>query len=354
MPSPSPGGDTPGNTFSLVFFTGLLLILCFSSIFPVSAQVHAPVIEQVTPKMVLVPKNPVADFSADIVLGPVPLTVQFADTSLNTPTSWLWDLNGDGWIDSQTANPRYTYQEPGIYTVVLTVANNAGKDTETKKGFITVEKGVPGPLADFSASPVRGTAPLTVSFTDLSTNDPGSFTWDFNHDGLIDSQEQNPQFTYTAPGAYSVQLTVRAKSGADTELKAGYIIVDEPAPTTETTTARTTPVQTITVPETTAPLTASPIPTTLPAPLTKEEPPYYTLLLVILIATLLLIGTYVLVRSRSSKTRSEQSRDLHIEVSGGIDYGDGLSSLIDRTESSGKEKPREERGEQEGDEHGSG
>lgn len=329
-------------------------MLCFCLIIPVYAQVQAPVIGQVTPKMVLVPKIPVADFSADIVLGPVPLTVQFTDTSLNTPTSWSWDLDGDGKVDSQTTNPRYTYQEPGIYTVTLTVANSAGKDTETKTGFITAEKGLQGPVADFSATPVRGTAPLTVSFNDLSPNNPLSFAWDFNNDGLTDSQEQNPYFTYTDPGMYSVQLTVRWKTGTDTELKSGYIVVDESVPITGTTPARTTLVPTITVPETTAPLTASPIPTTLPALPTKEEPPDYTLLLIILIATLLLIGAYTLVRSRSSKTRSGESRDLHVEVSGGIDYGDGLSSLMDRAENIREEKTREERGEQEGDEHGSG
>jgi hypothetical protein len=153
---------------------------------------------------------------------------------------------------------------------------------------------------------------------------------------------------------YSVQLTVRWKTGADTELKSGYIVVDESVPITGTTPARTTLVPTITVPETTAPMTASPIPTTLPAPPMKEEPPDYTLLLIILIAALLLLGAYALVRFRSSKTRSGESRDLHVEVSGGIDYGDGLSSLMDRAENIGEEKTREKRGEQEGDEHGSG
>lgn len=353
MSCPSPGGDNRRKTLFPVLFTGMLFLLCFCLIIPVCAQVQAPVIGQVTPKMALAPKNPVADFSADIMQGPVPLTVQFMDTSLNSPTSWLWDLNGDGKIDSQTKNPRYTYQEPGTYTVTVTVANSAGKDTETKRGFITAEKGVQGPVADFSAWPVRGTAPLTVSFTDLSRNDPLSFAWDFNNDGLTDSQEQNPHFTYTDPGRYSVQLTVRWKTGTDTELKSDYIVVDESVPITGTTTARTTPVPTITVPETTVPLTTPPIPTTHPAPLTKEAPPDYTLLLVLLIAALLLFGAYALVRSRSSKTRSEESRDLHVEVSGGIDYGDGFSSLIDGAESSGKEKPREKEGEG-GDEHGSG
>jgi PKD repeat protein len=304
--------------------------------------------------MVLVPEIPVADFISDIVSGRVPLTVRFTDTSLNTPTSWLWDLNGDGRIDSQTRNPQYTYKEPGIYMVTLTVVSSAGKDTETKKGYITVEKGLQGPVADFSAKPVRGTAPLTIFFSDLSRNNPLSFAWDFTNDGLIDSREQNPHFTYTDPGTYSVQLTVRSETGTDTELKTDYILVDGPVSVTDTARVPTTPVPMVTVPGPTAPLPPSPIPpTALPAPLPGEDSPDYTLLLAILIAVLLFIGAYALVRSRSSKSRSEEPQDLKVVVSGGIDYGDGLSSLMDGSESRLKKEIREAEREEERDEHGS-
>ena len=60
---------------------------------------------QVTSVIVPEQDSLVANFSADVVSGPSPLTVQFTDTSLNNPDSWLWDFNGDGLIDDQTRNP---------------------------------------------------------------------------------------------------------------------------------------------------------------------------------------------------------------------------------------------------------
>jgi PKD repeat protein len=333
--------------------TGVVIILCTWIIIPVSAQAQAPVIRQITPKMILEPKSPIADFTVDIFLGSVPLTVQFTDTSLNDPTSWLWDFNGDGRIDGQTRNPLYTYQEPGIYTVTLTVANSVGKDMETKAGFITVEKGLRAPIADFSAKPIRGTPPLTVYFTDLSLNHPLSWAWDFNNDGLIDSQEQNPVFTYTDPGTYSVQLSVRSSAGSDTELKVDYILVDESVTIVDTTIVPTTPLLTRTVPRTTSPMTTLITPTTAaPTPITNKKPPDYTLLPAILVVALICIGGYTLVRSRSSKTRSEENHHMQIVMSGGIDYGDDLSSPMHKLENDLKERTEEKRGEQEEEDYG--
>ncbi|MGA2934840.1 MAG: DUF2341 domain-containing protein, partial [Methanomicrobiales archaeon] len=61
------------------------------------------------------------------------------------------------------------------------------------------------PVAAFSASPISGKAPLTVTFTDQSTNTPTSWSWDFG-DGAT-SNLQNPVHTYTAAGTYTVKLT---------------------------------------------------------------------------------------------------------------------------------------------------
>jgi PGF-pre-PGF domain-containing protein len=79
------------------------------------------------------------DFSANPLLGPVPLTVQFTDLSACNPDSWQWDFDGNGNIDSNERNPVYTYANPGTYTVTLKVTNNTyGNDTRTKTGYITV------------------------------------------------------------------------------------------------------------------------------------------------------------------------------------------------------------------------
>ncbi len=89
-----------------------------------------------------------------------------------------------------------------------------------------------GPLvlnADFEAEPTSGIAPLTVQFSDLSVPQ-GSiilWQWDFDNNGTINSEEQNPEWIYTEPGIYSVSLTVEDAVYQDTELKVDYILVLE-------------------------------------------------------------------------------------------------------------------------------
>lgn len=94
---------------------------------------------------------PTADFAASPREGPPPLSVQFTDTSIGGPTSWAWDLDGDGSVDSTAQNPQFTYPGEGTYTVTLTAANAAGSDTETKVGYVRVASTATvtlSPLAD--------------------------------------------------------------------------------------------------------------------------------------------------------------------------------------------------------------
>ncbi|RKY56314.1 MAG: hypothetical protein DRP89_01620, partial [Candidatus Neomarinimicrobiota bacterium] len=65
---------------------------------------------------------------------------------------------------------------------------------------------VPTISAGFTASPLSGTTPLEVQFTDLSTGNPTSWAWDFG-DGST-STVQNPSHTYESVGSYTVMLTV--------------------------------------------------------------------------------------------------------------------------------------------------
>ena len=175
--------------------------------------------------------SPVADFSASVVSGTLPLTVNFTDTSTNNPTSWAWDFTNDGTTDSTSQNPSHTYNTAGTYTVKLTSTNAGGSNTTTKIGFITVT--VPAPVTDFSASVVSGTLPLTVNFTDISTNTPSSWAWDFTNDGTTDSTSQNPSHTYNIAGTYTVKLTSTNAGGSNTTTKIGFITVTVPAPVTD-------------------------------------------------------------------------------------------------------------------------
>jgi len=80
-----------------------------------------------------------SDFQADVTSGEVPLQVQFTDLSnLSQPiTSWEWDFNNDGIIDSYEQTPTWTYNEEGNFSVYLKVSDGHTEDVEVKENYIT-------------------------------------------------------------------------------------------------------------------------------------------------------------------------------------------------------------------------
>jgi len=172
----------------------------------------------------LKPRLSVADFSASQTSGNKPLSVSFYDISTGSPTSWYWDF-GDG-ATSAERNPAHTYTEAGNYIINLTVDNENGTDSKTQE--ISVQEAQNEdkvlPVADFGSNLVSGFAPLAVQFTDSSQN-ANRWSWDFNNDGIADSSDVSPVYTYTTPGTYTVSLTVSNANGTDS--KTIKIIVDE-------------------------------------------------------------------------------------------------------------------------------
>ena len=81
----------------------------------------------------------------------------------------------------------------------------------------------PAPVADFTGSPTVGVAPLDVTFADLSTNSPTSWSWDFGDTGT--STTQNPTHAYSTPGVYTVALQATNAGGSDTKTRTSYITV---------------------------------------------------------------------------------------------------------------------------------
>jgi large repetitive protein len=156
--------------------------------------------------------DPVADFSGTPTSGNAPLTITFTDASTNSPTSWSWNFGDTGTSDLQ--NPSHQYTTPGTYTVSLTATNACNNDTETKTGYITVNA-CPVPVASFSAAPNEGCAPLSVAFTDTSTNNPTTWSWDFGDEGISDLQ--NPTHEYASPNTYTVTLIASNYGGSDSE-----------------------------------------------------------------------------------------------------------------------------------------
>ena len=104
---------------------------------------------------------------------------------------------------------------PGATYYFATTAYNSTRTSES--GFsneVSTTIAAP-PVAVPQASLLSGTAPLAVSFTDLSTGSVTSWLWTFG-DGTT-STAQNPSHTYAVPGNYSVTLAVTGPGGSDTE-----------------------------------------------------------------------------------------------------------------------------------------
>lgn len=79
------------------------------------------------------------------------------------------------------------------------------------------------PKADFTANPTFGEVPMTVMFTDKSTDGAINWLWDFG-DSYTNTQ-QNPTHTYTHAGTYTVSLSVTFAEESDSEIKTNYIRV---------------------------------------------------------------------------------------------------------------------------------
>src|SRR5207247_1835997 len=122
------------------------------------------------------PPPPVlANFTASPTSGLAPLTVSFTNLSSGA-SSYSWDF-GDG-NASSAINPANTFSNAGSYTVRLTAAGAGATNTLTRTNYVVVTNPPPPVVADFTGSPTSGGAPLTVSFTNLSTG-AASYSWDF-------------------------------------------------------------------------------------------------------------------------------------------------------------------------------
>lgn len=148
-----------------------------------------------------------ADFGATPRSGGTPLQVTFADWSLTSvptgPTSWAWDFQNDGIVDSTQQNPTFTFTGCGSYDVSLRVTDGLNPpSTVLKRGFVVTDIVTP----DFTWT---SAGPGLLQFRDTSTPAPTAWAWDFDGDSVVDSTAQNPTWQFPSTCAtHRVSLTV--------------------------------------------------------------------------------------------------------------------------------------------------
>lgn len=158
------------------------------------------------PTATTVPR-PIAAFSQDRTTGQAPLVVRFINQSSGQINQYSWDF-GDGG-SSPEVNPVHTFRTPGIYTVQLRVRGPGGGSNVSRQ--INVQS-PNAPVAGFTQDRTSGESPLIVQFTDQSTGNITTRTWNFG-DGQT-SNEVNPRHTFEAVGTYNVILTVTGPGGS--------------------------------------------------------------------------------------------------------------------------------------------
>jgi len=157
--------------------------------------------------------------------GIIPLNINLTGINLVDPTQapvdeWYWNLNtGDeNFINGQTIN--YTYNETGLYNVILSGSNAVGFDIEN----ISINAFLPYiPSVNVTSNKLSGIAPFTGELSGTNTTQPAQFSpvnnwyWDFNSDTIFDATGQNTQVIYTTTGIYTPTAYAVNLGGTGTE-----------------------------------------------------------------------------------------------------------------------------------------
>lgn len=155
--------------------------------------------------------------------GCKPLDVSLNIVTSATISSYYWDF-GDGYTETTTTpTTNHIYTSFGNFLPKVIMTDPSGCIIPIQ-GLDTVF--VIGARANFGVDDSLFCDFGTANFTDSTTfNDPiTDFNWDFGDGGT--STLQNPSYTYTAPGLYTVQLAILTQSGCrDTLTKPNYIAV---------------------------------------------------------------------------------------------------------------------------------
>lgn len=183
--------------------------------------------------MVITPVAPTASFTRAPTSGTAPLAVTFTDTSTGSITNRYWSFGDGSTTNTAATSVAHIYASAGTNTVQLIVSGPAGVSTNTQTGAVTVTVPTP-PTASFNATPVSGTYPLAVAFTDTSTGSITNRFWNFGDGATTNTIATSVAHTYNSAGTNTVQLIVSGLAGSSTNTLAGLISVAAPSGTATT------------------------------------------------------------------------------------------------------------------------
>src|ERR671915_1646427 len=166
--------------------------------------------------------------------GFAPATFEFEAniTGGTGPYGINWDF-GDGSEESDEQTVEHTFEEAGIYNVVVTITDENGQEASDNLE-ITVNEPLPTTItepltAGIISNSTEGFAPATFEFEANITggDEPYTYLWNFG-DGSEESDEQTVEHTFEEAGIYNVTLAVTDTDNQDAS-NSIEITVEEPA-----------------------------------------------------------------------------------------------------------------------------
>ena len=187
--------------------------------------------------------QPIANFSASSLESCAPLNTTLTDLTTYTDgedhpevtLDYYWAIIDEGnevVLTSNSANPTFSVQNGGVYSVLLIVRTQDGcADTILQTNYLTV---YPQPISDFLSNPERtnlgeGGEIAFINITDVSVFGPSDvITWTWNYgDGGDETHDINGLHTYDTWGEFVVTLSVETDQGcASTVSHTVYIEAD--------------------------------------------------------------------------------------------------------------------------------
>lgn len=168
---------------------------------------------------------PSANFGVSATAPCLNQIVQFQDMTTKDPTIWLWSISPAGYTyvsgtNATSQNPQVQFTAYGNYSVQLIATNSYGSDTLLRTNYISVNYA----NAEFTANITQVIINNNVIFTDQSSCNISSYSWNFGTDASpATANTQGPHtVSYSSTGYKTVSLTV---NGNVTRTRTDYIEV---------------------------------------------------------------------------------------------------------------------------------
>ena len=164
--------------------------------------------------------------------------VKFTDLSKPCPgteiVSWDWNFDFENKENttefSQDQNPSYAFKNTGSFVVRLVVTDNNGRTASASKNMTVVTPERELAHASFTMSAEKVMLNAAVKFTDTSIPAEGSsiksWSWDFGESSESVSSEQNPEWSYSTSGSYTIKLTIEDTKGNLSTASKDILVMD--------------------------------------------------------------------------------------------------------------------------------